>query len=159
MGPAPNASGDASGDHDVVNKPLPTDAGVPPHAVATEPIRLVIVDDDRRVRQSLSGLMALRAEIEVVGTAGDGASALAMVLAASPDTVLLDLRLPEASDGLGLLAELRDRWPAMRLVAMSVQVSLRASAITAGATAFIPKGGQPEAIGDALVAIARGGAA
>jgi DNA-binding NarL/FixJ family response regulator len=118
---------------------------------ASHPVRVLIVDDDRRVRQSLSGLMALREGIEIVGTAGDGDAALALCGAAGPDTVLLDLKLPEITDGFGLLAELRRRWPSIRIVAMSVQVSLRASAISAGAAAFIPKGGQPEAIGDALL--------
>ena len=120
-----------------------------------ERVRVLIVDDDRRVRQSLSGLMALRDEIEIVGTAGDGDAAIALCSAAGPDTVLLDLKLPEVTDGLGLLAELRHRWPSLRVVAMSVQVSLRAAAIAAGAVAFIPKGGQPEAIGDALIAVGR----
>jgi DNA-binding NarL/FixJ family response regulator len=129
-------------DHPHVSEPRPS-----------HPIRVLIVDDDRRVRQSLSGLMALRDEIEVVGTAGDGEAALALCHAAAPDTVLLDLRLPETTDGFSLLQELRHRWPRVRVVAMSVQVSLRAAAIAAGAAAFIPKGGQPEAIGDALVAL------
>ena len=117
------------------------------------PVRVLIVDDDRRVRQSLSGLIALRDGVEVVGTAPDSAAALEMVRAAGPDTVLLDLRLPEAEDGLGLLALLHHDWPSIRIVAMSVQVSLRAAALEAGAIAFIPKGGQPEEIGDALVAL------
>ena len=117
-------------------------------------VRVVVVDDDRRVRQSLCGLMALRDGIEVVGTAGDGKAALAVCDEAAPDTVLLDLKLPELTDGFGLLEELRRRWPAIRIVAMSVQVSLRSAAIAAGAVAFIPKGGQPEAIGDALISAA-----
>jgi DNA-binding NarL/FixJ family response regulator len=117
-------------------------------------VRVVVVDDDRRVRQSLCGLMALRDGIDVVGTAADGEAALAVCGAADPDTVLLDLKLPEATDGFGLLEELRRRWPAIRIVAMSVQVSLRSAAIAAGAVAFIPKGGQPEAIGDALISAA-----
>jgi DNA-binding NarL/FixJ family response regulator len=124
--------------------------------LASHPVRVLIVDDDRRVRQSLSGLMALREGIEIVGTAGDGDAALALCGAAGPDTVLLDLKLPEITDGLGLLAELRRRWPSIRIVAMSVQVSLRASAIAAGAAAYIPNGGQPEAIGDALLSLGSG---
>jgi DNA-binding NarL/FixJ family response regulator len=115
------------------------------------PVRVLIVDDDRRVRQSLSGLMDLREGIEIVGTAADGEACIALCGAVAPDTVLLDLKLPEVTDGLGLLAELRRRWPAIHVVAMSVQVSLRSAAIAAGAVAFIPKGGQPEAICDALV--------
>jgi DNA-binding NarL/FixJ family response regulator len=132
-----------------------TDPSQPSHV--QPPVRVLIVDDDRRVRQSLSGLMALRDGIEIVGTAGDGEAALALCDVADPDTVLLDLKLPEITDGLGLLAELRRRWPAIRIVAMSVQVSLRAAAIAAGAVAFIPKGGQPEAIGDALLNLGNGG--
>ncbi len=132
------------------------ETGLPDPANATpafrRSVRVVIVDDDRRVRQSLSGLMSLREGIEVVGTAGDGDAALALVSAAHPDTVLLDLRLPEASDGLGLLAELRQQWPAVRVVAMSVQVSLRSAAMSAGASVFVAKSGQAEAIGDALLA-------
>ena len=120
------------------------------------PIRVLIVDDDRRVRQSLSGLMALREGIEVVGTAADRADALAQCSTAEPDTILLDLRLPEATDGFGLLEELRLRWPAVRIVAMSVQVSLRAAAIKAGAAAFVPKGGQAEAIAEAVVGAGAG---
>jgi DNA-binding NarL/FixJ family response regulator len=119
----------------------------------SHPIRVLIVDDDRRVRQSLSGLMALRDEIEVVGTAGDREAAIALCTAVEPDTILLDLRLPEATDGFGLLAQFRERWPSVQIVAMSVQVSLRAAAIAAGAAAFIPKGGQPEAISDALISL------
>ena len=117
------------------------------------PVRVLIVDDDRRVRQSLSGLIALRDGVEVVGTAPDSQHALELVQTESPDTVLLDLRLPEADDGLGLLALIHRDWPAIRIVAMSVQTSLRSAALAAGAVAFIPKGGQPEAIGDALVAL------
>jgi DNA-binding NarL/FixJ family response regulator len=118
---------------------------------AADPVRVLIVDDDRRVRQSLSGLMSLRDGIVVVGTAGDGDAALALCGATTPDTVLLDLKLPEVNDGFGLLTELRRRHPSIRVVAMSVQVSLRSAAIAAGAESFVPKGGHPEAIGDAIL--------
>lgn len=123
-----------------------------PHPALAHPVRVLIVDDDRRVRQSLSGLIALRDGVEVIGTAPDSQRALELIRTASPDTVLLDLRLPAEEDGLGLLALLHREWPAMRVVAMSVQTDLRAAALAAGAVAFVAKGGQPEAIGDALIA-------
>jgi DNA-binding NarL/FixJ family response regulator len=128
----------------VIEMPTP-----PNHA---HPVRVLIVDDDRRVRQSLSGLIALRDGVEVVGTAPDSQRALELVRSASPDTVLLDLRLPHEDDGLGLLALLRRDWPGVRVVAMSVQTDLMDAALAAGAVAFVPKGG-PEAIGDALVSV------
>jgi DNA-binding NarL/FixJ family response regulator len=89
----------------------------------------------------------------VVGTAGDGDTALPL-RRDDADTVLLDQKLPEVNDGFGLLTELRRRHPSIRVVAMSVQVSLRSAAIAAGAESFVPKGGHPEAIGDAILGAA-----
>lgn len=123
-----------------------------PRPEQTHPVRVLIVDDDRRVRQSLSGLIALRDDVEVVGTAPDSQRALELVRSASPDTVLLDLRLPNEADGLGLLALLHRDWPAVRVVAMSVQTDLMDAALAAGAVAFVPKRG-PEAIGDVLISV------
>ena len=127
----------------------------PPTLAASGPVRVLIVDDDRRVRQSLSGLIALRDGLDVVGTAGDRQAALAVVRANEPEAVLLDLRLPELEDGFGLLADLRRGWPKIRIVAMSVQVSLRDAALAAGAVGFVPKGGHPESIGDAIAELGR----
>jgi DNA-binding NarL/FixJ family response regulator len=114
---------------------------------------VLIVDDDRRVRQSLSGLIALREGVEVVGTAPDAPRCLELVSAFSPDTVLLDIRLPEEADGLGLVAQLHREWPSVRVVAMSVQTELGEAALAAGASAFVSKAAlrQPEDIGDVLI--------
>lgn len=124
---------------------------MPPTPAPAHPVRVLIVDDDRRVRQSLSGLIALRDGVEVVGTAPDSQHAIELVRSAEPDAVLLDLRLPAEEDGLGLCARICREWPTVRVVAMSVQTDLRAAALAAGAVAFVAKGGQPEAIGDALI--------
>jgi two-component system response regulator DesR len=119
----------------------------------THPFRVLIVDDDRRVRQSLSGLIALRDGVEVIGTAPDSQRCLELVRTFVPDAVLLDIRLPEEEDGLGLVAELHREWPSLRVVAMSVQTELGAAALAAGADAFVSKAalGRPEAICDALI--------
>jgi DNA-binding NarL/FixJ family response regulator len=123
---------------------------VPPTIPAIHRVRVLIVDDDRRVRQSLSGLIALRDGLDVVGTAGDREAALTLIRTTELDAVLLDLRLPELEDGFGLLADIHREWPAICIVAMSVQVSLRDAALAAGAVSFVPKGGHPESIGDAI---------
>jgi DNA-binding NarL/FixJ family response regulator len=119
----------------------------------THPLRVLIVDDDRRVRQSLSGLIGLREGVEVVGTAPDSQRCLELVDMCSPDAVLVDIRLPEEEDGLGLVAQLHHDWPSVRVVAMSVQTELGAAALAAGADAFVSKAalGEPETIGDALI--------
>lgn len=124
-----------------------------PTSTPTHPLRVLIVDDDRRVRRSLSGLIGLRDGVEVIGTAPDSQRCLELVRTSSPDAVLVDIRLPEEADGLGLVAQLHQDWPAVRVVAMSVQTELGEAALRAGADAFVSKAalGEPEAIGDALI--------
>ncbi|HEY6057176.1 MAG TPA: response regulator transcription factor [Candidatus Limnocylindrales bacterium] len=116
-------------------------------------LRVLIVDDDRRVRQSLAGLIALRDHLAVVGTAGTPERALELAASERPDAILLDLRLPEAEDGIRLLADLLLRRPGVRIVAMSVAPELRDLALRAGADAFVTKSSQSEAIGDALAGL------
>ncbi len=57
-------------------------------------IRVVVVDDHPVVRGGLVGWLDAQPDLSVVAEAGDGAEALAMVAATSPDVVLMDLRMP-----------------------------------------------------------------
>ncbi|GIJ80227.1 DNA-binding response regulator, NarL/FixJ family, contains REC and HTH domains [Micromonospora phaseoli] len=67
--------------------------------------RVVIVDDQTLIRQGIRGLLEV-AEIDVVGEADDGRTALAVVAQTSPDVILLDLRMPRF-DGIWTLEQLR----------------------------------------------------
>ena len=58
------------------------------------PIRVLIADDQKVVRDGLAMLLGLLEGIEVVGTAVDGADAVRQALAADPDIVLMDLNMP-----------------------------------------------------------------
>ncbi len=58
------------------------------------PVRVLLADDQRLVRESLSTLLGLLGGIELVATASDGEEAVAMALAHQPDIVLMDLRMP-----------------------------------------------------------------
>jgi DNA-binding NarL/FixJ family response regulator len=60
-------------------------------------LRVVVVDDQTSVRDGLVALLSTVPELDVVGSAGDGASALELIEAVAPDAVLMDLRMP----GLG----------------------------------------------------------
>jgi DNA-binding NtrC family response regulator len=78
--------------------------------------RILIVDDDPDIRESLpGGLSALGAEI---ATAKDGEEALALVGSGPPDVVLTDVRMP-GLDGLELLRLLRQRAPAVDVILMT----------------------------------------
>jgi DNA-binding NarL/FixJ family response regulator len=85
---------------------------------APRPLRLVVVESDRRVRQSLCSFMELGAPIKVVGSAGDAATALELIASERPDVVLLDPRLPDLDAGLAMLATARAAWPDLRVLLM-----------------------------------------
>ena len=110
-------------------------------------ITVLIADDHPVVRQGLRVLLSLEDDIEVVGEVGDGAEAVELAAALGPDVILLDLKLP-VLDGLGVLANLRDRGlPARTLVLTSVadQASVTV-AMRAGAAGFLYKDVDPDAL-------------
>ncbi|MGQ7830394.1 LytR/AlgR family response regulator transcription factor [Altererythrobacter sp. Z27] len=81
------------------------------------PLRTLIVDDEPLAVERIQVICAEIGEINVVGTASDGAAALRLVDALSPDLVLLDMTMPEL-DGLGVARELarKDNPPAVIFV-------------------------------------------
>ena len=110
-------------------------------------ITVLIADDHPVVRQGLRVLLSLEDDIEVVGEVGDGGEAVELAAALVPDVILLDLKLP-VLDGLGVLADLRDRGlPARTLVLTSVadQASVTV-AMRAGAAGFLYKDVDPDAL-------------
>ena len=113
-------------------------------------IHVLIVDADWRVRQSLSGLIALGEQIGSVETAGDVETALRLVERSCPDVVLIDPRLPDVDGGLAFLAAVRRCWPTVRIIAMSASYALEDPARASGCVAFVAKGAQPGAFLDAI---------
>lgn len=112
----------------------------PPSGRPAQAARVLIVDDDARVRRALRDLIESCPELTVVGTAGSVRAALGMEHEVDPDVVLLDLLLPRASDGVQVLRELRDR--NRTVIAMSALGSLRQRALDGGAIAFVEKEGR-----------------
>jgi DNA-binding NarL/FixJ family response regulator len=110
------------------------------------PLRVLIADDDPRVRRALRALLAGEPDLAVAGEAAAAGEVLARARALGPTVILLDLRLPRAADGLALLPALAE-WP---IVVLSVRGGLRAAALAAGAAAFVEKGEAPEAVLAAL---------
>jgi two-component system LytT family response regulator len=93
-------------------------------------LRAFIVDDEPLARRRLRALCAREADVEVVGEAGDGASAVAAIRADRPDLVFLDVHMPEL-DGFGVLAALSPPAPAIVFVTAYDAYALRAFEVNA----------------------------
>lgn len=103
-------------------------------------LRVLIVDDDVRVRRGLRSLIECASDLMVVGEAGSTRSARRLDLELGPDVVILDLLLPQLSDGMEVLRELRGR--GRPVVAISRTGELGRQAMGAGAHAFLEKHGR-----------------
>jgi DNA-binding NarL/FixJ family response regulator len=116
--------------------------------------RVVVVDADRRVQQSLADLLALTGRVEVVGRAGDVRSALEAVEATRPDAVLVDPRLPDVEAGIALISGLARARPNLRVVLTGWADTEGHAGGGPGAVppTYVSKGEAPEAFVEALVA-------
>ncbi len=74
----------------------------------TAPIRVLIVDDQRLMRDGLRVLLELQDGIAIVGEAGNGVEALTQVATTQPDVVLMDVRMPRMN-GVEATRALRER--------------------------------------------------
>lgn len=83
------------------------------------PLRVVVVDADDRVRESLCRVLCIGQRLEVVGMAGEPDPALEVVRTTQPDVVVVDPRLPEVDGGLRFLRSLRRTAPSVRILVMS----------------------------------------
>lgn len=82
-------------------------------------LRVLLVDADERVRESLSGLLSIGDRVVVVGSAGDPATALALIPEVQPDLVVVDPRLPEAVRGAAFIDAVRTQAPGVRVLVLN----------------------------------------
>ena len=106
-------------------------------------MRVLLADDQAKVRSALRLLLEQQPELEVVGEAAEVGGLLAQVRAIRPDLVLLDWELPGLQT-VSLLPALRDLCPHLRVVALSGRPEARQAALDAGVDAFVSKGDPPE---------------
>ena len=103
-------------------------------------IRVLLVDDHAVVRAGLRLFLADQADLEVVGEAEDGASAVAQAQELRPDVVLMDLRMP-GLDGIAATRQIRAALPQTAVVVLTTYTDTAnvSQAIAAGAIGYVPK--------------------
>jgi DNA-binding NarL/FixJ family response regulator len=106
-------------------------------------MRILIADDQPKVRLGLRLLLEQEEWTNVVGEAAGTQSLLAQVAAARPDLVLLDWSL-QGSERPDLLSALRSRSPELAVVVLSGRPEAEQDALAAGADAFVSKADPPE---------------
>lgn len=120
-------------------------------------IRLLIADDHAVVRTGLAQLAGTFEDVELVGAACDGEEAVALCLERRPDVVLMDLEMP-VLDGIGATARIKAAQPEVAVVILT-SFSAREQilrALDAGAVGYLLKDAEPDELGRAIRAAARG---
>ena len=113
--------------------------GMHPDPASATPLRVVVVDADDRVRESLSRLLCIGDRIAVVGTAGEPEPALAVVTATEPDVVVVDPRVPGMDGGAAFIRQLRDGAPNARVLVMSASDSAQLGEVASAADGVVRK--------------------
>jgi len=120
-------------------------------------VRVVVGDDHPLFRDGLVRALSGNAELEVVGEAEDGASALAMIKEHKPDVALLDYRMP-GMDGAEVAAAVRrDELPTrVLLVSAHDDAEIVYHALQQGAAGYLPKDSNRSEIVNAVLDCAKG---
>lgn len=120
-------------------------------------VTVLVVDDQRLVREGVRLLLEIVDGASVVAEAADGREALSMIIAHAPDVVLADARMP-GLDGLGLVAACREQHPELPVIVLTTfdDDDVVHGAIDAGAAGFLLKDVSPEVLVDAVLRAHRG---
>ncbi len=126
-----------------------------PQLDVSSPLKVLVVDADERVRESLAGLLCIGDRCVVVGSAGHVGQALSLMSQVTPDVIVIDLRLPEVDSGRAFIARARELSPDVRVLVMNGSDGAAGDVHGTGADAFIRKTFRPRELLAAVLAAAR----
>jgi DNA-binding NarL/FixJ family response regulator len=125
----------------------------------TDKIRLLIVDDQRLMREGLRTLLELEHGFEIVGEAADGQDALDAYAELNPDVVLMDIRMP-GMDGVEATRRLCVSWPEARVIILTTfdDDANVFEGLRAGALGYLLKDLSGQELASAVRTVYKGGA-
>ena len=123
-----------------------------------EPIKVLVVDDDARIRSAVTEIFERTDEIDVVGQAADGEAAVVEAANLHPDVVLMDLHMPRRN-GLQATQRLRQTMPDVRVLVFTVsdKEANLLKAVKVGARGYLLKNEDPALIIEAVHYVNNGG--
>ncbi|WP_345148382.1 response regulator transcription factor [Arthrobacter ginkgonis] len=121
------------------------------------PIRVIVADDERIVREALAAIIDTREDMQVVAQAGDGIEAAAAARAFRADVVLMDVRMP-GGDGIAATARVREQAQAPAVIVLTAfdADDYVFAALEAGAAGFLLKDTEPHQLFQAIREVAAG---
>ena len=124
-----------------------------------DPIRILLVDDHPLMLMGIRAMLEGQTDIEIVGTAADGAKALAMLASMNPlpNVMLLDIMMP-GMDGIELARRMRAEMPDVSLLVLSSDTSLATlePLLNIGIDGFLSKGSDKQTMLSAIRSVAAG---
>lgn len=110
-----------------------------------ESLRLLLVDDQELIRESLSIVLNMEKEIEVVGLADNGRVAIELCEAKQPDVVLMDIHMP-IMNGVEATRHIKQRWPQIRVIILTTfqEIQYVVDALSLGAEGYLLKAIHPK---------------
>ena len=110
-----------------------------------QPVRVLVVDDYRLLRQELRNILSFHREFTVVGEAVDGAHAYELAHQLQPDVILMDVHMPHMN-GIEATRRIKRTLPQVMIIGLSVNTSVAAAAEmnAAGASGYLGKDTAPE---------------
>lgn len=114
-------------------------------------IRIVLADDEALLRSALAALLPLKADIDVVAEAADGAAAIDVVMEYQPDVLVIDLEMP-GTDGLSAVETIRRRRPEQVILMLTrhARPGVLRRALKLGVRGFVSKSAHPALIAEVI---------
>ncbi len=125
-------------------------------AAPKQKVRVLLVDDEKLIRQGLRVLLSLDPRLEIVGEAGDGQEAIQLAQDLAPQVVLMDIRMPNL-DGREATRVICERHKEIRVLILTTFSDMEyiREAMHNGASGYLLKDSSPELIAESILAVAK----